>query len=801
MVIKTFSTVANIQSNFAKILRCFPLSVYGASPEIVAFITTGELESFESKMSKLLLSSQQKSDEILQAAGDAIVTFDRETLEIDVFNASAERMFGYFASELKTRQAKITEILPMKVLKRHVLGGDGDRYSHSNDDDQNNSSSSSSTSTPSSNGRTGTNESSFVIHQDGSKIPVLISSSQTIAGISMQYVLFIRDVRDIRGYQELLLNNDRLLAKMLPRSIATKLKKNIMMNGAEHISFAQKHESVSILFADIDRFTEMTEDMPAQKIANILNSIVTAWDKVLMVHGVEKIKTIGDVYMAVSGCPDSVVMPSTWWKHSEKKSHSKMKVKEDETETSTTAIKEEATATTKETPPTNKSNQKKKQTPSTDLLYNHATVLVECAASMIRTIQEFNRASGLNMRVRVGINSGAVVAGVIGRSKVMFDIWGSSVNVASRMESSGIVDMIQITKNTFDLLPIGMFPFFPRGEIEVKGGIRFSTYLYSPLNPSDASSMAMTTQQSMQPSPLKLSQISNLNKSSNSTMSHVSRVSNVSSLHSSLGSENKKVTTTQVVKLKRGNKEQMKSVSHGLKMKSKIESGSESESGNESDQSESETTTEKNQKDKNETLGESDSETSYSENDQRSDDYRDDDDNNETNDEEMEKEKQKDKEEQKRKETELEKQAKELTELKVRVAEMEKKQQIEREKMEKKELKEKEEKEEKEREKLKKEREERKRKQKEEKEKERKEKEKAIAEREQEEREEEEQRTKQMKEEQIKKKEKAWCESDGEHEDDEEKQRKRSLRKKHPITRQSGDEQVIVLKSIEGVQH
>eukprot|EP00727_Mastigamoeba_balamuthi_P000211 m51a1_g10187 putative adenylate guanylate cyclase (196) ;mRNA; f:26-737 len=136
---------------------------------------------------------------------------------------------------------------------------------------------------------------------------------------------------------------------------------------------------------------------------------------------VEKIKTIGDCYMCVTGCPEAQA--------------------------------------------------------------DHAVRMVRFAEEMLWALQQFNRDKGTEVHVRIGVNSGPVVAGVIGLSKVIYDIWGPSVNLASRMESSGEPDSVQVSEATHDLCASDSsagFDFVSKGEIEVKGGIKVKAFLYCP---------------------------------------------------------------------------------------------------------------------------------------------------------------------------------------------------------------------------------------------------------------------------------------------------------------------------------
>jgi adenylate cyclase len=194
--------------------------------------------------------------------------------------------------------------------------------------------------------------------------------------------------------------NERLLLNILPAPIAERLK-----SGAEqHI--ADNFAEVTVLFADIVGFTELAGSMPAEQVVELLNDLFTRFDLAARDLGIEKIKTIGDAYMAVCGLPDPFP--------------------------------------------------------------NHVEQMMTMAVRMIQIAREFSSDRRMNLRLRIGMNSGAVVAGIIGRRKFIYDLWGDTVNLASRMESHGIPDAIQVTRPVFEKMR-NQYQFEERGRIEVKG--------------------------------------------------------------------------------------------------------------------------------------------------------------------------------------------------------------------------------------------------------------------------------------------------------------------------------------------
>jgi len=193
--------------------------------------------------------------------------------------------------------------------------------------------------------------------------------------------------------------NEELLLNVLPAPIANRLR------GGEK-GIADGFAEVTVAFADLVGFTAMSSEMPPAEVVTLLNGLFSRFDEAAHELGIEKIKTVGDAYMAVCGLP--VPVP------------------------------------------------------------DHAARMARMAIRMVHITREHALDHKVSMKLRVGINSGPVVAGVIGKSKYIYDLWGDTVNLASRMESGGIPDMIQVTRSVYEQLK-DQFAFEPRGEIEVKG--------------------------------------------------------------------------------------------------------------------------------------------------------------------------------------------------------------------------------------------------------------------------------------------------------------------------------------------
>ncbi|MBD2513933.1 PAS domain S-box protein [Nostoc sp. FACHB-973] len=178
-------------------------------------------------------------------------------------------------------------------------------------------------------------------------------------------------------------------------------------------SITEDFADVTVLFADIVGFSQIAASMSAIQLVNLLNPIFSAFDRLTEQHNLEKIKTIGDAYMVVGGLPTG--RP------------------------------------------------------------DHAQAIALMALDMQTAIALFNAENNQNFSIRIGIHSGSVVAGVIGLKKFTYDLWGDTVNIASRMESQGIAGKIQVTENTYKSL-CNEFLFEKRGEIEVKGKGKMTTY-------------------------------------------------------------------------------------------------------------------------------------------------------------------------------------------------------------------------------------------------------------------------------------------------------------------------------------
>ncbi len=179
-------------------------------------------------------------------------------------------------------------------------------------------------------------------------------------------------------------------------------------------TIADYFPDVTVLFADLVGFTEIAAQTEAVELVKLLNGIFSTFDALSEHHRLEKIKTIGDAYMVVGGLP----------RHRD----------------------------------------------------DHAEAIANMAIDMLLAVAEYNRVHGSRLGMRIGINTGAVVAGVIGTKKFIYDLWGDTVNTASRMESQGLPGCIQVTAQTYEVLK-DKYNFEHRGTLKIKGKGEMETYL------------------------------------------------------------------------------------------------------------------------------------------------------------------------------------------------------------------------------------------------------------------------------------------------------------------------------------
>jgi adenylate cyclase len=211
--------------------------------------------------------------------------------------------------------------------------------------------------------------------------------------------------------------SERLLRNVLPHSIVERLKGRPEVTADDFTDIiADSFPEATVLFADIVEFTELSARLGPEELVVMLNEIFSDFDRLADDRGLEKIKTIGDTYLAVAGLPV-------------------------------------ATA-------------------------DHAVRAAHMALDMLAAMDRFNARSGRKLQVRIGINTGAGVAGVIGKRKFTYDLWGDAVNTASRMQAHGLPGRVQVTESTRRKLS-EPFLLEERGAIDLEGKGEMKTWFLS----------------------------------------------------------------------------------------------------------------------------------------------------------------------------------------------------------------------------------------------------------------------------------------------------------------------------------
>jgi class 3 adenylate cyclase len=219
--------------------------------------------------------------------------------------------------------------------------------------------------------------------------------------------LYGTDITAARQVEAFSRENERLLLNILPPSIAARLR------GGETV-IADGFDDMAVLFADVVGFTELASRMTPNEVIGLLNDVFTTCDELADRFGLEKIKTVGDAYMVVGSLE-----------------HDR-----------------------KEVGPHHPAS--------------HAAQVADMGLAILDAMARMERATGTRLQVRVGMSVGPAVAGVIGLKRFIYDVWGDTVNTASRMESTGVPGRLQVTRETYERLA-GEFEFERRGIVDVKG--------------------------------------------------------------------------------------------------------------------------------------------------------------------------------------------------------------------------------------------------------------------------------------------------------------------------------------------
>lgn len=198
-----------------------------------------------------------------------------------------------------------------------------------------------------------------------------------------------------------------LLYTLVPPAIASRIEQG-------ETPIADSHAEVAVLFSDFVGFTSLTRRIAPHQLIKLLNDMFSEFDAAAERHGVEKIKTIGDGYMAACGPPVSEAL--------------------------------------------------------------RTTAVVRFGLEMVEITERVAQKHGIPIGIRVGVHSGSLIAGVIGKSRFAYDMWGETVNMASRMESSGVPGQVQVSEPAFQRLD-GQFAFDAREDVQIKGSPNVNAYL------------------------------------------------------------------------------------------------------------------------------------------------------------------------------------------------------------------------------------------------------------------------------------------------------------------------------------
>ena len=230
----------------------------------------------------------------------------------------------------------------------------------------------------------------FAAILSGKLLGVLVAMISTFARITARAEAALERERTL---------SEKLLLNVLPAAIAERLKR-------DPGTIADAYPAATVLFADIVGFTPLSVRVGSRELVEILNQIFSRFDRLAEKHGLEKIKTIGDAYMAVAGIPLAVP--------------------------------------------------------------DHVARVANMALAMLDAVAEYSRDSDAALAIRIGMHSGPVVAGVIGETKFSYDLWGDTVNTASRLESHGEPGRVHVSDTVREALG-DAYRFEDRGFVVIKG--------------------------------------------------------------------------------------------------------------------------------------------------------------------------------------------------------------------------------------------------------------------------------------------------------------------------------------------
>ena len=332
--------------------------------------------------------SEEKHRSFAESANDAIISIDAAARVI-AWNPCAERIFGYTEEEMLGQN--LGTLMPSELYDMHVAGVsrasvDGEhKYSDKPVEVRG-------------------------LRKNGEEFPLELSLSHWSIDDNYHFSGIIRDITEKKEAEEALhsakADTERLLLRVLPEEIVERMQ-------AGENSIADRFEAATILFFDLVGFTKISAQLSPKQLVENLNALFSRFDAIAAVYGVEKVKTIGDAYMAVTGVPK----------------------------------------------------------PQPD----HAQAMANMALGMLEAVEEINADIEPKFQIRIGLQTGPVVAGIIGEHRFLYDVWGDTVNMASRFESYSEPGRIHISAEVAEILAPD-FELEPRGILDIRGKGEVETY-------------------------------------------------------------------------------------------------------------------------------------------------------------------------------------------------------------------------------------------------------------------------------------------------------------------------------------
>ncbi len=335
-----------------------------------------------------LRESEERYRSFVDTANDAIISIDDDA-RIIAWNKGAERIFGYTEEDMVG--ATLDQLMPGDLYGLHVAGVqrasvDGEhKYAEKSVELRG-------------------------LRKDGSDFPLELSLSHWSVEDKIFFSVIIRDITEKKEEAEALQrakeDNERLLLKVLPSQIVIRMQQG-------EATIADRFDEATVLFSDLVGFTKLSARLSPKQLVDNLNDLFSRFDNLADRLGVEKVKTIGDAYVAVAGVPEA--RP------------------------------------------------------------DHAAAMADMALGMIEAVDEFNAVLDPKFQLRVGLQTGPVAAGIIGKHRFLYDIWGDTVNMASRFESYSEPGRIHMSTEVARILEPD-FDVESRGIMDIRGKGAVPTY-------------------------------------------------------------------------------------------------------------------------------------------------------------------------------------------------------------------------------------------------------------------------------------------------------------------------------------